>query len=73
MRAMAVTDDLSRALHWRPLAVVQRIERLPPKRQIQVRFLSAGPSFESLRCSVSPPPFFHLRKKGGLMSHHRFN
>jgi hypothetical protein len=28
----------------RPLAVVQWIERPPPKRQIQVRFLSAGPT-----------------------------
>ena len=28
--------------HFAP-AVVQRIERAPPKRQIQVRFLSVGP------------------------------
>ena len=27
------------------LAVVQWIVRLPPKRQIQVRFLSAGPNY----------------------------
>ncbi len=30
------------------LAVVQWIERVPPKRQIQVRFLSAGPKRNSL-------------------------
>ena len=43
-----------------PLAVVQWIERAPPKRQIQVRFLSAGPEWKPAVSEEDRKPWRNL-------------
>ena len=53
------------------LAIVQRIERMPPKRKIQVRFLLAGPSSTSGRLKTQsffrrPDFLFSPRPSGTL-------
>gem|GEM_PF-3940268 len=58
---MAAKGGLVMRQYRMTLAVVQWIERLPPKRQIQVRFLSAGP-LQNRPCLIHPAINVYLKR-----------